>query len=481
MIFVVVSVLALVISITIICIITPLAVNIGLVDNPGGHKLHQGSVPIVGGFAIYLSLLAAWAYLPIFDYGSINAIFLASSGMLFTLGLLDDRYKLSVAVRLIMQVVAALLLVYSNVVIKDFGALLSDDILVTGIFAIPLTVIATVGTINSMNMIDGIDGLVGVVSVVILTLIIFVSCVSNSEVQLLIGVCVLGSVIGFLLFNLRRPGFKKATVFMGDAGSTLLGFVFAYLLISLSQGEERAMTPVTALWVFAVPLMDVISVIIRRIRRKISPFKPDRGHLHHLLLDAGYRTRHVVYFIATAQLLLGIFGVMGYYLGVPDKISFLLFISILSIYAYITTQSLRVVKILHNIHRAFGLVVRDGHHLYIGNLNEQSAVVELENLLGEDKCKYSYKIYKGVATDVKRHYVFAVIDVKETDNIKQCMVNMKKRLRGVEREGDIEIRQYIMRSGKDIDCNQNHLDKYIYRIRNTMNLQMFYNSEIHAL
>jgi UDP-GlcNAc:undecaprenyl-phosphate GlcNAc-1-phosphate transferase len=93
--------------------------------------------------------------------------------------------------------------------------------------------------------------------------------------------------VGFLYYNLRYPGNRRARVFLGDNGSMLLGFLFAWLFIALSQGEPAAMTPVTALWLFALPLMDTVGVMLRRIWLGKSPFRADRHHLHHLFVRAG--------------------------------------------------------------------------------------------------------------------------------------------------------------------------------------------------
>jgi undecaprenyl-phosphate alpha-N-acetylglucosaminyl 1-phosphatetransferase len=427
-----------------------MAISIGLVDKPGGRKLHQGQIPLVGGVAIYLSLVAAWILLPLLGIASMNAIFLGASGLLFTVGLLDDRFSLSVKLRFTMQIVAALLLVYSNVVLNDFGDLISDELLVTGIFATPVTVIATVGVINSLNMIDGIDGLAGMVSVVILSLLLLVSIISGSIIQALITVCILGSVVGFLIFNMRRPGFKKAKVFMGDAGSTQLGFMFAYLLISLSQGDNRAISPVVGLWMFALPLMDTLGVMIRRIWLKKSPFVADRGHLHHLLMDAGFRVRHVVYAIAAFQLILGGVGVAGYYLGISESISFLVF-SIVSIsYIYLISRPWRTVPKIRKLHRSLDITVRATRHVYVGNLNEYTGISDVKALL--DRCDYAqeFDVFRWVSRDLKTKCIYAVIDAYETDNVKKIIHDLKKILHNYNTNsiGKISkygIRQYILR------------------------------------
>jgi undecaprenyl-phosphate alpha-N-acetylglucosaminyl 1-phosphatetransferase len=460
----------LLLSITIIRLFSPIAVNIGLVDKPGGHKQHQGNIPVVGGIAIYLSVLIAWVLLPLLGVSTMNAIFLASSGLLFMTGLLDDRFTLSVKVRMFMQIVAALLLVYSNVILYDFGYLLSDELFTTGVFAIPLTVLATVGVINSLNMIDGVDGLAGLVSVVIVSLLLFVSIITGSTVQALISVCIQGSVVGFLIFNMRRPGFKKAKVFMGDAGSTLLGFMFAYLLISLSQGEGRVISPVTALWLFALPLMDTLGVMMRRIWQKKSPFSADTEHFHHLLMDAGFRVRHIVYFIATLQLILGIIGLIFFYLDIHESISFITFLIVFVLYTVIISRPWRTIPILRALHRSADLTVRGTQHIYVGMLNKESAVSDINAILGGRVGKNDYCIYEGINEPTGKSYMFAVINVNDTDKVKKVVRYMKNRKHNHKDKlsvisGEIDIRQYIIRNQVNDRRKNNHNKYYMCKRR----------------
>ncbi|RLA46835.1 MAG: undecaprenyl-phosphate alpha-N-acetylglucosaminyl 1-phosphate transferase [Gammaproteobacteria bacterium] len=343
-------------SVITIYLFTPVAVKVGLVDKPGGHKEHEDHVPLVGGLAIYSGVLMAWFLLPWLGGGTMNSIFLAAGVLLFTIGLADDRFDLSVKLRFGVQIVAALMLVYSNVVLADLGYIQSGKLFTLGIFAIPVTVFATLSAINAMNMMDGIDGLAGLVSIAILAPILVVSYVSANLIHILLVLCLMGAVGGFLLFNLHWKGRSTAHIFMGDAGSTLLGFLFATLLISLAQGEHRAMPPVTALWLFAIPLMDSAGVMLRRALHRRSPFTADRGHLHHLLLDAGFSVHQVVLFIALLQLALGAVGLVGCYLHISESISFVSFLVVLSAYIYLVIRPWRVVPMMRALHQKFSKV-----------------------------------------------------------------------------------------------------------------------------
>jgi UDP-GlcNAc:undecaprenyl-phosphate/decaprenyl-phosphate GlcNAc-1-phosphate transferase len=468
-----------ILSASIIFFVSPIAANIGLVDKPGAHKNHNGFVPVVGGMAIYISLLTTCTLLAALDFASINSIILSSICILFIVGLFDDRYSLSVTFRLAMQTVASLLLVYSNVAINDFGSILSDEFLSTGIYSTPLTVIATVGVINSINMIDGIDGLVGVISIVILSLLLYVSYISNSDLQTLIIFSIIGSLSGFLLFNMRRTGLNNAKVYMGDAGSTILGFLLAYMLISLSQGEHRAISPVVALWLASVPLMDTLGVINRRLLQSKSPFHGDRGHLHHMMMAAGFRVRQTVYFIAMIQLVLGIVGLTAYYFGIHDRISFLAFVILFIGYAYLTNDHIRTVRLLRYVHKALGLTVRGGRYIYVSNLNRDNAIDVVEAILGNRTADHQYDIYIAKSRDYQTKSVFAVIDAKDTDNIKRYISKMKNFLRSIPNNNKIVIRQYIERGslfeqpqsyGHQKQLNTNNKE------RRTRNISILYRS-----
>lgn len=409
-----------------IVLLKPLAVLVGLVDRPGGHKIHDAHVPLVGGFAIYAGLLLAWLIGPQLGLGTMNALLVAASGLLFVIGLVDDRFQLSVRLRLLMQVAAGLMLVYSNAVLNDLGNLLPGGPVQLGPLAVAFTIFATVGTINAMNMLDGVDGLAGLVSFVVLGLLAYAAAVSHSGVQLLLTLSVMGGVAGFLLFNLRRKGRERASVFMGDAGSTLLGFVFAYLFISLSQGEHRAIQPVTALWLFAVPLMDTVGIMLRRIWLGKSPFSADRGHLHHLLMDAGFRMCQVVLLIAGIQLGLGALGLAAQHAGVPDYVSFGVFLAAFAGYAYLIIRPWRAVPKLRNLHRRLDLTASGANQVFIGNLSPDTARLEVQNLLREARKEMRFELYERIDPETGEASAFALIDAGSPRALKPLVRDLRR-------------------------------------------------------
>ncbi|MFV0277081.1 MAG: MraY family glycosyltransferase [Parahaliea sp.] len=442
---------ALIMSTLVLLVAKPLAVRVGLVDKPGGRKIHTHDVPLVGGTAIFLSIFLAWCLAPPLLVTTINSIFVAAGALLFFVGMIDDRLCLPVRTRFAAQIAAALLLMHSQVTLQDLGALWSSDPVALGWLATPLTILAVVGAINAVNMIDGIDGLAGTVTVVSFLLLLGVSFESERLLQILIILCLLGGLGAFLLFNMPIKGRDSAHIYMGDAGSTLLGFMMAYLLIDLSQGEKRAISPVTALWIFAVPLIDTLRVMLRRMLQHQSPFAADRGHIHHLLLDAGFRVRQTLYVIATVQLALGVFGLAGYYLGVHDGLMLALFLLFFAAYFVFANQPQRVVGQLRDWHQRVSWVARGVRYIYVGNLNFSSAVTEMKKLLRECDIDLPFGVYRAESDEGKHAgNAYALVDAGGPANIKKLIACLESGIARMHGENgantcNIPVRQYIPR------------------------------------
>lgn len=262
----------------------------GIVDRPGGHKAHDTVTPFVGGVGVLTATLFGLVVVGQFydQVGSRIYAFLFGVLAMFCTGFADDIFHLNYKIRFVVQTAVGLVMVFwGGVVISDLGYLFSDQPVQLGVVAVPLTVIATIGAINALNMIDGIDGLSGSLSIVSLLLIAVAVYLSGDAAYFSLVIVMAGGVAGFLYFNLRYLSRRRARCFLGDNGSMLLGFVFAWLLADLSQmndGSPRAITPITTLWLFSVPLIDTLCVMLRRMWMGRSPFHADRHHLHHLFL-----------------------------------------------------------------------------------------------------------------------------------------------------------------------------------------------------
>lgn len=304
----------------------PLAVRIGLVDCPNERKFHKGQIPLIGGISMFFGFILA-----LFSLKEVVGLepLIASAAILMIVGILDDIHNLSVYIRFVAQIVAALFMIFGgNVILQNFGAIgLQGSEIELGYFtALIFTVLAVIMAINALNMCDGINGLAGGLTLITLSALAFIAWNANLFGSMNVLLLLIATIIAFLRFNLR------ALVFMGDAGSMFLGVVVVWFLISFSQGEVRAMTPATALWIFALPLLDTGSMTIRRLLQGHSPFKPDRGHLHHLLLDAGFNGIQTLFLILILAIALAVVGVVGLYFEVAEVIMFWGFMTLFLIY-----------------------------------------------------------------------------------------------------------------------------------------------------
>jgi len=263
-----------------------LALALGLVDRPDQRKQHLGEVPLVGGLAIFTGMLAGAACYGVF--GGFERSLLGTAAVLALLGALDDRFGLSVRDRLLIQTIAILTVIASTgVYIHTLGHIFGHDV-VLGWLGVPMTVLAVIGLVNAFNMMDGIDGLAGSLTLVsIAAVILFASPTPLRGVIMLLALLA-AAMLPYLVVNL---GFVGGKVFLGDAGSTLIGYLLAWVLIRLSQMPETHLSPVDVLWCVALPVLDTLAVMYRRMRAGQSPFKPDRGHIHHILQGAGLGPR----------------------------------------------------------------------------------------------------------------------------------------------------------------------------------------------
>ncbi|MGF6190833.1 UDP-GlcNAc:undecaprenyl-phosphate GlcNAc-1-phosphate transferase [Serratia sp. 509] len=318
-----------------------LAFYVGLVDKPNARKKHNGHIPLVGGVSIYLALWVLYALHP--DWMPQFTLYMVCATILLMVGVLDDRFDLPVLPRVGIQALVAGVMMWSGLYLASLGHVIVGSELALGAFGYFITLFAVWGAINAFNMVDGIDGLLGALSCVTFgALSVVFALGGNSELSKWC-LCLLIASLPYIMLNLGIPMGKRFKVFMGDAGSTLIGFTVIWLLVLATQGDKAVMQPVSALWVIAVPLMDMATIMVRRIRRGDSPFKPDREHLHHILMRAGLGPRQTLFAIVAFASLLAAIGVIGDRLGVPELLMLGLFLVVFAGYFWSIT---RVWKIL---------------------------------------------------------------------------------------------------------------------------------------
>lgn len=302
----------------------PLARRFGWVDHPnGGRKDHAEPTPVIGGIAVYIGLIVTT--LIFLGDQAVPRSYVLSATLLVIVGALDDRFDLSWRVRILAQIAAALILtVIGGVRADHLGPVFGPPDVEFGWLSLPISVVGIVGLINALNMIDGIDGLLG--SLVLASVLMFITAgiYAGGPPVVWRSFMVLGAVGGFLLYNLRYGGKRRARLFMGNAGSMLLGFTIAHISFRLTQNHAHPVTPVLAPYLVAVPVIDCLVLLARRLRQGRSPFAADRDHVHHLLLDAGFSVNQTVAVLVLATLAIG-GGAAGWLLlGVPYERGILL-------------------------------------------------------------------------------------------------------------------------------------------------------------
>jgi len=315
--------------------------SVGLVDRPDHRKQHSGNVPLIGGIGMVVALMLSALLLPMSL--AVYRLLFFSIGIIFIVGVLDDHQDLPPWVKFATQVIVAWLLVAVDQKIVYFigdifasagwGQHRSQGL---GAFAEGLTVFAIVGVINAFNFVDGHDGLAGSLGFIAFLGLFFLCDAAEKHSQSdLIGLMMI--VLGvFLAFNLPLSQNGTYQVYMGDAGSMFIGLVMAYFLIDLSQTgfpvekispEEYpigrpVINPSAVPWMIAIPLMDTVNVIGRRIIKGLSPLKADRRHVHHCLARAGLSKIQVLLSLTACQAVFALIAVIGTIFVWPDWILF---------------------------------------------------------------------------------------------------------------------------------------------------------------
>ena len=291
-------------------IATPLvrrfALRRGLVDCPGGRKIHEHPIPRLGGAAIFLGVSVAVG-LQIFGelrFGwggtlvsagrveprTVGA--LIGMALIFLVGLWDDLVTLSPGMKFAGQLVAASVVVASGLRIDYIGNPLGGGLIALGLLSMPITLIYIVGFTNVINLIDGLDGLAAGVSAIAATSLFVLAVQGNRLDAAAMAIAVIGACIAFLRYN-----FNPASIFMGDSGALFLGFTLAVVSLMGVMKSTAAIALAVPLLIIGVPIFDTASAIIRRLLHQRPIQEADRGHIHHRLLGRGFNQRQTVLII----------------------------------------------------------------------------------------------------------------------------------------------------------------------------------------
>jgi len=283
-----------------------LAFKVGAVDVPkDNRRMHKKPTARLGGLAIFFGFIVS-----VVAYSTIDrslAGMLIGCCIIVVLGIFDDIYALSAKLKLAVQIIAALCPILAGVQI-DFvrvpGFMSETGYLGLGWLAIPVTLIWIIGITNATNLLDGLDGLAcGVSSISALTLLCIALIVGEPEIAFVTS-ALAGACFGFLPYN-----FNPAKLFMGDTGALFLGFVLATTSVQGLFKGYAVISVAAPILILGLPIFDTVSAILRRVKNHQSIMSPDRGHLHHRLIDAGFSQKKAVSIIYALCLILCIVAV----------------------------------------------------------------------------------------------------------------------------------------------------------------------------
>lgn len=321
------------------------ALYLGLTDIPNERSSHTKITPrgagIGFGFSFFISIL-------IFEFSLFLEywiVFLAIF-MVFLVGILDDHKDASPRAKFYVIFLATFLLFLDDISIYSLGVFLGFDLKLSYL-ALPFTMFALAGFTNALNLIDGLDGLAGTISLVILSTFLYIGYINNDNLIVTLCLFSMTSVLAFLIFN-----WNPARIFMGDSGSLFLGFIISIVAVL----SLKYIHPISVFYLTALPIIDTIVVMLRRIRKKISPFSPDKTHIHHILLGFfSKKVKTTVIFLILMQCLFSIAGLMmanssnKLTLGSYSFFAFIAFIFIITLFYMVLTGMKRRQKLIEKL------------------------------------------------------------------------------------------------------------------------------------
>ena len=301
------AILAFVAALIIALIVTPqtekLAMKLGVYDEPDARKVHTELKTRMGGLGIYAGFLCGFLI-----YGNFSRPFLGlllSATFVTVVGFYDDVKNISPKLKLMGQIIAAVILMVFGVHLEFLTIPFTDSIINVGLWGYPISLFWVVGVCNAVNLIDGLDGLASGVSGIGAMTIGVVAYASGLNSITVVCVILVGAILGFLKSN-----FHPAKLFMGDCGSLLLGFLLAVLsLMSVSEGATLIGLSIPIL-ILGLPILDTMFAIVRRKINGKPIFQADKGHFHHRLLKMGFSHGDTVLFIYGITFLFGAIAVL---------------------------------------------------------------------------------------------------------------------------------------------------------------------------
>ena len=290
--------------------------KLNLVDLPNKRKIHFKPTAYTGGISLSIVLLLG---IQLFDFSDRNLNLIFSIGFLISIvGLIDDKYNLNIGGKLSLQIIPILyLIVFENLFLNELG---NYDYFALGLgsFSLPFSLLSVLFLINAFNYFDGLDGVLGFTSITVITILYFL--VPDEDIKLFLIIISIPICI-FLCFNFSIFGLPK--LFLGDNGSLLLGFIFAFILIYLSN--QKLIHPILLAWSIAIFVYEFLSINLIRIKNKKDPFTAGQDHLHHLLFEKTNSIFLTNFFMCFTNIILFLIGFLSFRIS-SSVVSLFLFI-----------------------------------------------------------------------------------------------------------------------------------------------------------
>lgn len=317
---------------------TPLAkkisLKLGAIDYPKKRGLHSVPIPRMGGLSIFFGFLTAMLILIPFvaEFRTLQfGGFITGAVMIVALGMVDDMKNLRASLKFGVQLLAALIVVFTGTRIEMIMWPMEIYPALIEAISIPFTLIWILGVTNAVNLIDGVDGLAAGVSSICSTFLMILCILTGSPMAVVFTASLAGSSLGFLPRN-----FNPAEIYMGDTGSTFLGYVLAVSSVMSLFKTYTLLAILIAILVVAFPVLDTAFAMFRRWRNHVPIMTADRGHLHHRLIDKGYSQKTTVMILYALSAVAGLLAVL-ITLGEPISITiFTVFLAVsgMMVYSY---------------------------------------------------------------------------------------------------------------------------------------------------
>ncbi|EOD01757.1 glycosyltransferase family 4 protein [Caldisalinibacter kiritimatiensis] len=281
------------------------AEKIGAIDVPkDNRRIHKKPIPLMGGLAIYISTVVSMLLFLPMDKTSIAII--AGGTIIVISGIIDDMKSLSPKLKLLAQIVAAIILIWGDIKIEFItNPFASTGMTYLKIFSIPVTIFWVVGITNTLNLIDGLDGLASGVASIAAVSLLFVSSINGFPTVMMMSAILAGAALGFLPHN-----FNPAKIFMGDTGSLFLGYMLSVIAIEGVMKSVAAIAIAVPVLALGLPIFDTTFAIFRRFLNGRPIMEADKGHLHHRLLDRGFTQKQTVLVLYVISMFLGTIAVL---------------------------------------------------------------------------------------------------------------------------------------------------------------------------